>query len=87
MPSTLEQLARAWREEASQKIRKTLLNQSPRSNRKWREMAGNEPLRHLPALTERAVHAGMPQAGRMLVRCNEKAHAARMDRLFIEYAE
>lgn len=87
MPSTLEKLTRAWREEASQKIRKTLLNQSPRSNRKWREMAGNEPLRHLPALTERAVHAGMPRTGRVLIRCNETAHAARMDRIFSKLAD
>lgn len=87
MPSTLEQLTRAWREEASHKIRKTLLNQSPRRYRNWREVVGNEPLRHLPGLTERSVHMGMPRVGRMLVRCNEKALAARMDRLFCELAD
>lgn len=53
----------------------------------WREMVGNEPLRRLPVLTERAVYVGMPQAGRVLIRCNENAYATRMDRLFGEHAD
>lgn len=87
MPSTLEQLMEAWRAESAQKIRKTLLNQSPRKHRKWREIAGNEALRRAPALTEQVVYLGMPQAARTLIVCSEMAHAARMDRLFAEHAE
>ncbi|MGX1201010.1 hypothetical protein [Marinobacter sp. MBR-105] len=87
MPSTIEQLKRAWRQEAAQRIKLTLLNQSPRKKRKWREMAGNEPLCHLSALTEHVVFCDMPRTAKKLTFCNEKAFADRMDRLFAERAD
>lgn len=86
MPSTIEQLKQAWQQEAAQRIRRTLLNQSPRTKRKWREMAGNEPLRQLSVLKEQSVYCTMPRTARKLSLVSEAAHAARMDRLLAEHA-
>ncbi|KXS55236.1 MAG: hypothetical protein AWU57_335 [Marinobacter sp. T13-3] len=87
MPSTLNQLTEAWREEAAAGIRRTLLNQSPRKDRKWKEIVGNEPMRYLPIMTQEAVYRGMPTPARRLLVCQSNAQTRRLDELLLAHAQ
>lgn len=64
--TTLLDLKKAWKNEITSKIRRTLLCRSPRHLRKWQAITGNEVLRPLDRLAHQELQRTIPRSAKRL---------------------
>lgn len=82
MPTSLSELQDAWHTEARAIIRRRLLNKSRRKDRRWRDMVGNDPLRHLDVAIDSHLRDQRPSTANRLIQLDRSADNDRFTAIF-----